>query len=371
MKKIALILTVWIISLLVSAYIAPRFIPDTLFIGSRNSFDERLPRWLYDNRMPRLIWMWANLDGNHYLSIARNGYYEFENGFFPLYPLIIRSITGITGFPYLVSALLITYASFLLFLFVFNKLLSLDFKKGDIIQTIFWLITLPASFYLLAVYNDSMFLFLAVTCFYLARKQRWWLAGIAGGLAALTRFAGIALFPALLVEWWRGERRIKNLIPVFFIPLSTLSYFLYLHIWEGNWNLFVTSMSVWRQDRFVLPFQTAYRYFKIFVSVSPDSLMYFVALAEFLAVVFSIVILIKGFKLIRLSYWVYAVSYLLIPMSGGTFQGEPRYIIHAFPVILILSQLMTKNRWRYVVLGGLFILQLIFMAFFSQGHFIS
>lgn len=362
MKNLSLFLIFWVLSLLISATVAPKYISETLFIGSRNLFGERLPR---------LMWMWANLDGNHYLSIARNGYYEFESGFFPLYPLTIRLITKVTGLPYLLSALTITYVSFLMFLLVLNRLLSLDFKKDSIIQTMLWLVVFPVSFYLLAVYNDSMFLFLTVTCFYLARKQRWWFAGIAGGLAALTRFAGLALLPALLVEWWLGKRIRRDLIPLILIPLATLGYFLYIHVWEGNWNLFVTSMGVWRQDRFVLPFQTAYRYFKIFTSVPPDSLMYLVALAEFSAVVFAIVVLVKGFKLVRLSYWVYASVYLLIPMSGGTFQGMPRYIIHAFPVILIFSQLMTKSRWRYLVMAGFFILQLIFMAFFSRGNFIS
>ena len=320
MKKIALILTVWVAFLLVSAYIAPRFIPDTLFIGSRNSFDERLPQWLYDNRMPRWIWMWANLDGNHYLSIARNGYYEFENGFFPLYPLAIRAVANLSGLPFLLSGLLATYISFILFLKLLHNLLRLDFTVQASNRVISWIIVFPAAFYLIAIYNDALYLFLTVGCFYAVRKNKWWLVGFLGGLAALARFPGIAIFPALLVEWWSGKRRIRDLIPVFFIPLSTLSYFLYLHIWEGNWNLFVTSMSVWRQDRFVLPIQTAYRYFKIFTTVEPTSLMYLVALAEFAAVVFAIAVLIKGFKLVRLSYWVYAASYLLIPMSAELFR---------------------------------------------------
>lgn len=362
MKKIILILAVWVICLLISASIAPGFIKETLFIGNRNNFGERFPR---------LIWMWANLDGSHYLSIARDGYYRFEHGFFPLYPLTIRLVTQVSGFPFLVSALLITSASFLMFLFMLNKLLALDFKNNVIVQTILWLITLPASFYLLAVYNDSAFLFLAVTGFYFARKQQWLFAGVAGGLAALMRFAGIALFPALLVEWWLGKRHRRNIVPLGLIPLATLSYFLYIHISRGNWSLFLDSMRIWQQDQFVLPFQTAYRYLKIFFTVSPASLIYLVAAAEFLAVVFAIVVLIKGFRLVRLSYWVYAAIYLLIPMSGGTFQGEPRYIIHAFPVIIIFSQLMAKSKWRYLIMGVFFAIQIIFIAFFSRGYFIS
>ena len=362
MKKMVLILALWIISLLISASIAPKFIQETLFIGNRNNFGEGFPR---------LVWMWANLDGNHYLSIARNGYYEFENGFFPLYPLAIRAVANLSGLPFLLSGLLVTYISFILFLKLLHNILRLDFTDQASNQVILWIIGFPVAFYLIAVYNDALYLFLTVGCFYAVRKNKWWLGGVLGWLAAFARFPGIAIFPALLVEWWNGKRRIRDLIPVFFIPLSTLSYFIYLHIWEGNWNLFVTSMSVWRQDRFVLPIQTAYRYFKIFTTVAPTSLMYLVALAEFSAVVFAIAVLIKGFKLVRLSYWVYAAFYLLIPMSGGTFQGEPRYIIHAFPVILIFSQLMAKNRWRYLVMGVFFALQLVFMAYFSRGYFIS
>lgn len=362
MKRIALILTVWVIALLISASIAPRFIKETLFIGNRNNFGERFPR---------LVWIWANLDGNHYLSIARDGYYSFESGFFPLYPLIIRQVTNTTGFPYLFSALMITHFSLIMFLFILYKLLLLDFEKRFISQILLWTVVFPSSFYLLAVYNDSMFLFLTVFCFYMARKQHWRLSGIAGGLASLVRFPGLALFPALLVEWWQGQRKIKDLIFIFLAPLSTLTYFLYLHIWEGNWTLFTTSMSVWRQDRFIFPFQTVYRYLKIFATVSPTSLTYLVAASELVAVVFAVAILAKGLRLTRLSYWIYALFYLLIPMSGGTFQGMPRYLIHSFPIILIFSRLMAKNRWRYLVMGVLFTFQLIFMAFFSRGYFIS
>ena len=202
----------------------------------------------------------------------------------------------------------------------------------------------------------------------MARKQKWWFLELPR-LGCFDEISGIALFPALLVEWWLGKRQRRNLIPLILIPLATLNYFLYIHFSRGSWRLFITSMQVWQQGQFVLPFQTAYRYFKIFATVTPDSLMYLVAVTEFAAVVFAIVVLIKGFRLVRLSYWVYAVSYLLIPMSGGTFQGEPRYIIHTFPVILIFSQLMAKNRWRYLVMGVLFSLQLILMAFFFQRIF--
>ena len=70
-----------------------------------------------------LIWL------SHYLLIARDGCYRFEHGFFPLYPIIIRTLYKNYRFSYLLSALLITYSSFLLFLYILNKLFLFDFQK--------------------------------------------------------------------------------------------------------------------------------------------------------------------------------------------------------------------------------------------------
>jgi len=37
--------------------------------------------------------------------------------------------------------------------------------------------------------------------FYFARTQKWWLAGIFGFFASLTRLVGIILFPVLVFEY--------------------------------------------------------------------------------------------------------------------------------------------------------------------------
>src|SRR3989338_4836925 len=256
MKKIALILTVWIISLLASAYIGPKFISQTSFIGSRNHFDERLPKWLYDNRMPRLIWMWASLDGNHYLSIARDGYYGLEYGFFPLYPILIRFLNSLTGLQFVISGLVISYLSFLGMMVMGWKLLRLDYSADRSKSIFYWFLVFPTAFFLISVYNDSLYLFLALSSWYLARKKRIWGGAAVGYFAALTRITGLALLPALAVEMIMSRRKVKELFPLIFIPLLTLSYFLYLEVFRGGWRLFLSSMAIWGQERFVFPLQT-------------------------------------------------------------------------------------------------------------------
>ena len=59
---------------------------------------------------------------------------------------------------------------------------------------------LMVAFFLIAPYGEGLFLLLTILAFWGARRDRWWLAGLAGAAAAATRSVGILLVPALLVE---------------------------------------------------------------------------------------------------------------------------------------------------------------------------
>ena len=72
----------------------------------------------------------------------------------------------------------------------------------------------PTSLFFGAVYSESLFLLLAVAAFLAAERGGFWQAGAAGGLALLTRSAGIALLPALVVLAWRAPDRRRALAGV-------------------------------------------------------------------------------------------------------------------------------------------------------------
>src|SRR3989338_7634876 len=46
---------------------------------------------------------WANFDGVHYLSIAERGYVQYEQAFFPLYPVLVRSIARTLHITYITA----------------------------------------------------------------------------------------------------------------------------------------------------------------------------------------------------------------------------------------------------------------------------
>jgi len=65
--------------------------------------------------------------------------------------------------------------------------------------------------FLQAVYSESVFLLLTVAAFMLAERNRFAWAGVATGLAILTRAAGLALLPALAILAWRHRDRWRSL----------------------------------------------------------------------------------------------------------------------------------------------------------------
>ena len=96
-----------------------------------------------------------------------------------------------------------------------------------------------------AAYNESLFLFFMLLSFYAMRHRSWWLAGLFGGLATLTRSLGLALFVIFLYEFirqvfplirvaWRERRHLQALkllsgLPAaLLIPLALGIYAFYL-----------------------------------------------------------------------------------------------------------------------------------------------
>ena len=94
------------------------------------------------------------------------------------------------------------------------RLTSLRLGEEAARRTVLFLAVAPTSLFFGAVYSESLFLLLAVATFLLAERGRFWEAGAAAGLALLTRSAGVALLPALVVLAWRAPDRRRALAGV-------------------------------------------------------------------------------------------------------------------------------------------------------------
>lgn len=329
-----------------------------------------------------LIYPWANFDGVHYLSIAGNGY--TNNGrFFPLFPLIIHvvsllfgKIQTMGGIDFFVG-LFLSNLFFFFSLIVFYKLLRLDYSEKISQKSILFLLLFPTSFFFASIYTESLFLLLSVLVFYFARKKEWLKAGFFGGLLSATRLVGIAILPALILEFVIQKKDTPyKAWPLLLVPLGLISFIWFNMQKWGDGLYFIKAQGEMTGnnrtvDSVVLIPQTLFRYFKIFTTVSFSSYNFWVAVLEFATFFFVCVLIYIAWKKgVRLSYILFSIFCFLIPASSGTFNGLPRYAVVLFPIFIALALIKNpKIQWAYTVISS--ILLLILLMLFSRGYFVS
>ncbi len=329
-----------------------------------------------------LSWAWANFDGEHYLSLAQNGYGFGEQAFFPLYPLLIKIIGGFFGggLPALnLSGQLVSNLSFFLALVGLYKLVRLDYSEKIATLTIILLLIFPTSFYFAGVYTESLFLALVIWSFYFARKGKWFLASVLGGLASGTRVIGIILLPVLFVEWYKEKKRkTKDLLSLLIIPLGLIIYMYYLKQTSGDWLAFLHTLPSFGEQRSGNPILLPQVFYRYFVKIIPSlSYSYFpVVFTTFLEILTGLLFLflsIIGFFRLRISYALFLALGYLIPTLSGSFSSLPRYVLVLFPAFILISLWLSKTPKliQISVFVILFILLGLSLSLFSRGYFIS
>ncbi len=355
---------------LIIALIAPAIVRlDPGYLGSQVSRGE-----------PSLVWVWANFDGRHFITIAEKGYSGTNFAFFPLYPLLIN-LLGRFGLPPIYAGIAISSLATIFSLFFLLKIVALDSYGGEnkrrfFLETSFLLLFFPLGFILNSVYSDALFLLLTTAGFYYARSRHWFIAGIVAVFASLTRLTGIALIPALVLEWWLQNRKQKidpsGLIAPFGAFLGFAAYSLYLQFHFGSWRLFQTSMQAWQLERIIFLPQVFYRYFNIFLTVSPRLLVYWVAALELVTFLLALALAVYVAKRLRTSYALFIAVVLLLRTFNGTLASTPRYLIHLFPIYLGLALLFSRHAWfRIIYYPAAFVLGILLTALFVQGRFIG
>jgi len=379
-KKIILLFLAWRLLLFIPILAANQLISyrEGYAYTSINYFLEKSQSMLSNF----LVSPWGNFDGVYYLLIAENGY-TVNPGFFPLFPILINLASSVFGVTIEFDSIQYFIALFLVSLFflcafiMFYKLAKLDYKKNIAMWGIVFILVFPTSFFFAAIYSESLFFLLSILSFYFARKKNWLMASIFGMLLTVTRPVGIAIFPAILYEFYISEKSFlkKKSLLLLAIPLGLIAYAIYNLVKWGNALYFIQAQGNFQNNRevggIVLFPQTIFRYLKIFFTVSPGQYEWFVALLEFSAFIFaSVMIYIAWQKKVRFSYVIFAIIALLIPISTGTFSGLPRYVLILFPIFIALA--LVKNKFLKLVYAVISIILLfLLLMLFSKGYFVA
>lgn len=154
-------------------------------------------------------------DGTWYKLVAERGYSgygeaQYQAAFWPLYPWLMDYGSRLTGWSVDSVGFLLSHLAFAGALVLFYRLVVLDFDEGVARRAVVALAFFPTAFFFSAVYTEAFFLLLVVGAFLAARIGRWWVAGLVGLLAALTRSYGILLlipFAVLFLQQHRLDPR--------------------------------------------------------------------------------------------------------------------------------------------------------------------
>src|SRR6266700_3178352 len=302
---------------------------------------------------------WNRWDAENYVRIAQFGYQTpYDVAFFPLFPLLIRVIAFPLGsWSYLAVGTILSNAALLGAMFVLYQLAVENGGEEVAGSSLLYLCIFPTAFFFFAAYNESLFLLMTLLTFLALRRQQWWLAGLWGLFAALTRSAGVLLAIPYLYELWLAReslltthcRTISGLLPILLIPVGTLLYCFYCWKISGNPIAFATVQSHWGRH-FSWPWQGTWQaLFELFWNQPFGSFNEAHVILDLSATIAFIALTIVGWRKIRTSYTIWSTILLFyILLSPSTTQHDPlishqRFVLELFPAFITLAMISTKH----------------------------
>jgi len=327
---------------------------------------------------------WYRWDTGHYIEIADFGY-DFDSVLSvwpPLYPFLIK-IVGFIFKPTIVAALFVSNIFFVIALFLLYLYVQGIYDEEIAQKTLFFAVIFPTSFYFVAGYTESIFLFFSVAVFLLIKKKKWVWAGIISALASLTRVQGILLVIPIFIELWLEyypkkdfKAFFKHLISCTFAPFSYGLYSLYVFYGlKLNWP-WVTLSSHWDQH-FGWPWEGLIFTTSVLLGkqIESDITPILVKILTIVLPIGVIFLLYKIRKMIPLSLSIYCWAMLFLVMGKVDYNNGVvstiRYLISIFP-IFIGQALLFKNKYlklSYFTISS--IIQIILLVMFYWWYWVA
>jgi hypothetical protein len=308
-----------------------------------------------------IVGPWTHWDGTWFIGIAEHGYLRYGSQvFFPLYPYAARALAFVTGGDISVAGVLLSllcYAGATVFLY---RMLAEDFSPTIAVWAVVFMAVFPTSFFFQAVYSESLFLLTTVACFYWARRGRWWLAGLAGSAAVLTRNSGLLLLVPMGVFYlqsrgWSLRRIDRQAGWLLAVPAGLLFWMVYLGIRYGDPLLFSRLQGFWGRSP-ALPLVTLFhgtldfgRAVGLVVVGKAGMAAVIQSVVPFAATAAVILFIVLGWRRLPAPYTAYAVASLLfplsLPVSGQALYSMARFAIVIFPMFVTMA-LVAQRRPR-------------------------
>jgi hypothetical protein len=343
--------------------------------------------------------IWARMDSDHYLRIAEGGYEVGSSAFFPLYPLVVRSVDALFGGPVSraglsVYGVFISLAAFYFALYFAYRIAERGWGVRTAEGTVLTLAFFPTSFFFNAVFTESLFLALSAGAIWAATGRRnLLLACLLAGLATATRHVGLFLLVPLLYEWWRYRRgygwRVAYLA---LVPAGLLAYMVYLWWRFSNPLLFYSSVAsgwdrepLWSTAPLYNIFRLAHENIQALFDPANYEPLSFSRMIQVLSgqnylynllfLLFALVMMTVGWRRLPFELRIYGLALIAIPIlftvPSNPLMSIPRYLLVVFPLFIVLGTLLKDRR----LLAGYLLISvaasLVFTALFVGWYFVA
>lgn len=361
-------------------------------------------------------------DGGHYSNIAKFGYQITSDfAFFPLYPLLIKSLSAFMG-DEIFWGLFVSNVSFFVFLLLLFKTSSKKYSKKIAFNVFATYLFFPTTFFTTAFYSESLLLLMALASIYTIDNKKYLLSAIFISLSSLTRMVGslliVSFFYIILaknfgihnedegkddtyfdsrrlrtkgfqqsdVNLKRQNSRLKarevykylssnpgriHLDRKIIYPILSASgimiYSFYLFMSAGNPLQFSAVQTLWGRE-VVDPISTILFYIWTFLYEFKNPIDYL----DLLLTVSFLVILCLGIRKISPPLWIFSTLAILIPVSSGTLTSMPRYALASIGAFIIIGIYLEDKPLLKIPFWTIsLILQIILYVRFLNGFWVA
>lgn len=323
---------------------------------------------------------WLRWDTICYLLIAERGYSfnKFLSVWPPLYPFLIKLIS-FSQIPGIISALIISLLSTIAAYCILFRMVNLQAGEYKARQTLLLYSIFPFSFFFIAGYTESLFLALVLGTLFFADEKKWWIAGVLGSFAVLTRNQGILLSPVLLIEGFLVARKLPKprwfFSPSFFFAIimpiivffSFSIYIRYFVSFAWPWDELT---KIWAQH-WAFPWQGILGNLRALLYGEHNTLWFFwfpSRLIDLFMATMVPIILIINHKNFKPSHQIFAWLIYLSSVSkvgeGDVLISFSRYMLPIFPFFISISSILNNRFTKLLLLFICLSLTGIFLGLF-------
>ena len=309
--------------------------------------------------------LWTHWDTRHYTGIAREWYTSVGDErlrlvFFPLYPLLMRLLSPLTGGSVFHAGILISLACAGASAALVYDLSYMHFgRKTAALSTAYFLLS-PLSVFLCCAYTESLFICLTLAAVCLLRRGKTWPTAVCGFLSAFTRMPGVIVAGLLIIDFLgslprEGLRPRALLRCAAQVLLIFCGLFLY---WGVNWAVTGDPMTYliyqrenWYQEPGSFWGSTATTMHYFITSVGDGDWLYTWGF-QMLCMLIMYLLLAFGAQRLPFDLAAYSFVYVAVVLSPTWLLSAPRYLYALCALPMLLARQKIGRTGHFLTLFG-------------------